>query len=96
MLTTDQWSALGTVVSAVIAFLNLVVVVILLRYSKGATESARAQAAVAAQTLLELNEAKMRETRLELHRIHGRLQDLNEEFLVLEWAHQSIHFDSAK
>ena len=48
MLTTDQWSALGTVVSAVIAFLNLVVVVILLRYSKGATESARAQAAVAA------------------------------------------------
>ena len=96
MLTRDQWSALGTVVSAVIAFLNLVVVVILLRYSKGATESARAQAAVAAQTLLELNEAKMRETRLELHRIHGRLQDLNEEFLVLESELQSIHFDSAK
>lgn len=96
MLTPDQWSALGTVVSAVIAALNLVVVIILLRYTKGATESSRAQAAVAIKTLRDLNEAKKRENGLELHRIHGRLQDLNEQFLALEWELKSIHFDPTK
>ena len=94
-LMPEQWSALGTIVSAVIAALNLIVVIILLRYSKGATESARAQAAVAVRTLAELNDEKKRENGRDLHRIHGRLQDLNEQFLVLEWELQSIRFEAA-
>ena len=92
LLTPDQWSALGTVVSAFIALLNLIVVVVLLRYTKAATESAQAQAAVALRTLAELDEQKKRENGRAFRVAEGELKDLGDALLVLETACHSTHF----
>jgi hypothetical protein len=92
LLTPDQWSALGTVISAVAALVNLVVVIVLLFYTKAATASALAQARVAAQTLTELNLEKRLQNGRELIRAQGRLKDLGDALLVLSQAADSVSF----
>lgn len=89
LLTPEQWSALGTMLSAVAAFLNLVVVIILLRYSRNATASAQAQAGVAMRTLLELDAEKKLQ---DLIRPQGRLKDLGDALQAMEQAIDSVHF----
>jgi hypothetical protein len=91
-MTPDQWSALGTVVSAVIAVLNLVVVIVLLVFTKEATASARAQAALAVRTLFELDLEKKLQKGRDTLRTQGRLKDLGDMLLVLEQALQNVHF----
>jgi hypothetical protein len=88
-------------VSAVVALLNLFVVIILLRYTKNATASARAQAEVAIRTLAELDDEKKLQNvekelqnLRELERAQGRLKDLGDALLVLEQASQSTHFSA--
>lgn len=81
--------------SAVVAALNLVVVIVLLVYTKAATQSAKAQAVIAINTLAELKVEKQRESWRELHRVQGQLQDLNQQFLVLEWELRNIYFKPA-
>jgi hypothetical protein len=91
-LTPDQWSALGTVVSAVVAVLNLIVVVILLVFTRNATKAAQAQAAVAMRTLAELEEDKRRENGRMLRHAEAQLQDVGEKLLLLRSATRSVHF----
>lgn len=92
LLTPDQWSALGTVVSALIAVLNLVVVIVLLIFTKNATESARAQAEIAKRTLVELTIEKQLQNGRDVLRTQGRLKDLGDTLVVLEQALQSTRF----
>lgn len=79
-------------ISAAIAVLNLVVVIMLAIYTKNATASARAQAEVAVRTLGELDLEKKLQNSRELMRAEGCLKDLGDNLLVLEKAIQSIHF----
>jgi hypothetical protein len=78
--------------SAGIAAMNLIVVIVLLVFTKAATQSAKAQAIIAVNTLAELKAEKYKEAWKELHRVQGRFQDLNQQFLVLEWQLRDIHF----
>lgn len=100
LFSPDQWSAVGMVVSAFVAVLNLIVVIILLRYNRRTTSilqkqslDAHAQTAVAVQTLVELTEEKKRQNGRELLRTTGRLLDLNDQMLGLEGATRSIKFE---
>jgi hypothetical protein len=70
------------------------VVIILLIYTKNATASARAQAAVAVRTLTELNLEKKLQNGREIVRTQGRLKDLGDMLLGLEQALQSTRFAS--
>jgi hypothetical protein len=90
LLSADQWSALATVVSAIVSILNLTVVWILLRYNRATMEILKAQSidtreqtSVALQTLSALHREKQFQNGRELMRTYGRLLDLNDRFLVL-------------
>jgi hypothetical protein len=89
-LTPDEWSALGTVVSAVVALLNLIVVVILLVYNRKTlgmlvmqTLATQAQAKVAEHTLSELIRETGKQNGREVTRTTGRPQDLNTDLGIL-------------
>jgi hypothetical protein len=88
-LSPDQWTAFGTVLSAAVAALNLIVVFILVRYNKRTIDilkeqssDTRAQAAVALETLSQLKEDRRLLNGRRVLRAYGRLQDLNDIFLV--------------
>lgn len=78
--------------SAVVASINLLLVVILLRYTKSATTSARAQAEVALRTLGELNDEKKLQREREFLRAESRLKDWGDRLVVLERAMDSVRF----
>lgn len=89
-LSPDQWTALGTALSAAVAALNLIVVVILVRYNKRTIDilkeqsaDTRAHAAVALETLYQLKEDRRLLNGRRVLRAYGRLQDLNDVFLVV-------------
>jgi len=89
-LTPDQWSAFGTVLSAAVAALNLIVVIILVRYNKKTIEilreqstDTRAQAQVALETLSQLQEDRRLLGGRRVLRAYGRLQDLNDIMLII-------------
>ena len=89
-LSPDQWTAFGTVLSAAVAAVNLIVVIILVRYNrrtidilKEQSSDIRAQAAVALETLSELREDRKLLNGRRVLRAYGRLQDLNDIFLVV-------------
>ncbi len=96
ILTPEQWSAVGTAVSAIAAVLNIIVVVFVVIYTRSATRSAQAQAAVALRTLAELNDEKKRQRCASLMEAEARLKDLGQTLLVLEGAIVSIHFDAGQ
>lgn len=98
-LTSEQWSAVGTVVSAIAAVLNLAVVLILVGYNKRTTrimtqqaQDTRAQTSIALRTLAELNLEKSIQNNDQVLRVQGCLKDLGDLFLVLEQALNSIKF----
>jgi hypothetical protein len=91
LLTPDQWSAFGTVLSSAIAFLNLIVVIILVGYNrrtinvlKEQSSDTRAQAQVAMETLSQLKEDRRLLSGRRALRAYGRLQDLNDIFVVIK------------
>lgn len=87
--TPDEWSAFGTVLSAGVASLNLIVVIILVAYNrmtinllKEQSRDTRAQAQVAIETLSELKSERKLLAGRRVLRAYGRLQDLNDIFLI--------------
>lgn len=100
-LKADQWSAVGTVVSAFVAALNLIVVIILVQYNKKTlgilttqSKAANSQAAVAVQTLLQLNEGRMAERGRQYMRVAARLEDLNDRFLIIKHDVNAAYFSA--
>lgn len=89
-ISPDQLTAFGTVLSAAVAFLNLVVVIVLVRYNKRTVDllkeqsnDTRAQAAVALESLSQLREDRRLLSGRRILHAYGRLQDLNDLFLVV-------------
>ncbi len=103
MHTAEQWSAIGTVVSAIVAFLNLIVVIVLVLYNRKTMDILRsqsndtnAQASIARETLAELQREKTAERGREFMRMMARLEDLNDNFLLLKHYVNTESFQAAK